>query len=156
MAQWPPKYATELLEDQHHHQMTSKRKIKKIDCGVLSGPRVGLSGVPRVSGARGEDGNWRPFPLSCQTGKRRRRSPSLLGGLGRSPRRQHFWEHLSVNGSYGTHFWISLTPFSTCSKGMLKNLKTLYGTLKFFELAIQRTASQTIYKCKLKLLNYRL
>ena len=35
--------------------------------------------VPRVSGARGEDGNWRPVPSACQTGKRRRRSPSLLG-----------------------------------------------------------------------------
>ena len=38
-----------------------------------------ISGVPRVSGARGEDGNWRPFPSACQTGKRRRRSPLLLG-----------------------------------------------------------------------------
>ena len=39
-----------------------------------------ISGVPRVSGARGEDRNW--LPLACQTGKRRRRSPSLLGGSG--------------------------------------------------------------------------
>ena len=37
-------------------------------------------------------------------------SPSLLGGLGRSPSRQRFWEHLGVNG---THFWIALIPFST-------------------------------------------
>ena len=35
----------ELLEDQHHHQMTSIRKIKKIDFGVLAGPRVGLASV---------------------------------------------------------------------------------------------------------------
>ena len=35
----------ELLEDQHHHQMTSIRKIKKINFGVLSGPRVGLASV---------------------------------------------------------------------------------------------------------------
>ena len=109
---------------------------------------IAFSGVPRVSSARGEDGNWRPFPSACQTGKRRRRSPSLLGvwaepqpstllgafgckwnpflnsvniifnlacqtgkrrkrspwlleGLGRSPSRQRFWEHLGVNG---THF----------------------------------------------------
>ena len=34
----------ELLEDQHHHQMTSIKKIK-IDFGVLSGPRVGLASV---------------------------------------------------------------------------------------------------------------
>ena len=32
------------------------------------------------------------------------------GGLGRSPSRQRYWEHLGVNG---THFWIALTPFST-------------------------------------------
>ena len=67
-----------------------------------------------------EDGNWRPFPSACQIGKRRRRSPSLLGGLGRSPRRQRFWEHLSVNG---THFLIALTPFSTCKGRFKKNLK---------------------------------
>ena len=42
-----------------------------------------------------------------------------MGGLGRSPRRQRFWEHLGVNGTY---FWIALTLFSTC-KGRLKNLK---------------------------------
>ena len=35
----------ELLEDQHYHQMTSMRKTKKIDFGVLSGPRVGLASV---------------------------------------------------------------------------------------------------------------
>ena len=50
------------------------------------------------------------FNSACQTGKRRRRSLSLLGGLGRSPRHQRFWEHLGVNG---THFWIALTQFST-------------------------------------------
>ena len=51
-------------------------------------PKIkGISGVPRVSGARGEDGNWRP-PSACQTGMRRRRSPSLFGGLGQSPSRQ--------------------------------------------------------------------
>ena len=33
----------ELLEDQHHHQMTVMRKLKKIDFGVLSGPRVDLA-----------------------------------------------------------------------------------------------------------------
>ena len=35
----------ELLEDQHRHHVTSMRKIKKIDFGVLSGPRVGLASV---------------------------------------------------------------------------------------------------------------
>ena len=35
----------ELLEDQHHHQMTSIQKIKKIDSGVLSGSRVGIASV---------------------------------------------------------------------------------------------------------------
>ena len=68
------------------------------------------SGVPMVSCARGEDGNWRPFPLACQTGKRQRRSPSLFGGLGRSLSRKRCWDHLGVNGN---HLWISLTPFST-------------------------------------------
>ena len=62
------------------------------------------------SGARGEDGNWRPSPSACQNGTRRRRSPSLFGGLGRSPSRQRFWEHFGVNE---THFWIALIPFST-------------------------------------------
>ena len=68
------------------------------------------SGVPRVSGARGEDGNWRPSPPACQTGKRRRRSTLLLGEGVWGPSRQRFLEYLGVNG---THFWIALTPFST-------------------------------------------
>ena len=59
-----------------------------------------ISGVPRVSGARGEDENWCPSHSACQTGKHRRRFPSLLGGLGRSPSRQRFWEHLGVNGTH--------------------------------------------------------
>ena len=50
------------------------------------------------------------FNSACQCGKRWRRSPSLLGGLERSPSRPRFWGHLGVNG---THFWIALTPFST-------------------------------------------
>ena len=62
----------------------------------------GTSGVPRVSGARGEDENWRPLSPACRTGERRRQSPLLLGGgLGRSPSRQRFLEYLGVNG---THF----------------------------------------------------
>ena len=67
--------------------------------------------LPMLLGAFGCE--WNPilnsvntiFNLACQTGKRRSRSPSLLGGLGRS-----FWEHLGVNG---THFKIALTPLST-------------------------------------------
>ena len=50
------------------------------------------------------------FNSACQTGKGRKRSPSLLEGLGRSPSRQRFWEHLDVNG---TLFWIALILFST-------------------------------------------
>ena len=71
------------------------------------------SGVPRVSGARGEDENWRPLPPACRTGKRRRRSPLLLGGGSGSPSRQRFLEYLGVNG---THFWISFNTIfnSTC------------------------------------------
>ena len=42
-------------------------------------------GVPRVSGARGEDGNWRPSPSACQTGTRRRRFPHYLGVWGGAP-----------------------------------------------------------------------
>ena len=73
-----------------------------------------ISGVPRVSGARGEDENWRPLPPACRTSKRRRRSPLLLGGgLGRSPSHQRFLEYLGVNG---THFWIAFNTIfnSTC------------------------------------------
>ena len=43
------------------------------------------SGVPRVFGARGEDGKWHPLPPACRTGKRRRRSPLLSGGSGAEP-----------------------------------------------------------------------
>ena len=50
------------------------------------------------------------FNSACQTGKRQRRSPSRLRGLGRSPGRQRFWDHLGVTG---THFWIPLTPSPT-------------------------------------------
>ena len=52
------------------------------------------------------------FNSTCQTNKCRKRFPLLLGkgGLGRSPSRQRYWEHLGVNG---THFLIALTPFST-------------------------------------------
>ena len=63
------------------------------------------------------EGFWRPGrrwelapPSACQTDTRWRCSPSLFGGLGRSPSRQRFWEHLGVNG---THFWIALIPLST-------------------------------------------
>ena len=38
----------ELLEDQHHHQMTSIKKIKIIDFGILSGHRVGLVTVEKL------------------------------------------------------------------------------------------------------------
>ena len=64
------------------------------------------------------EGFWRlvrrwelaPLPSACQTGKRKGALPRYWGGLGRSPSRQRFWEHLDVNG---THFWIALTSFST-------------------------------------------
>ena len=60
---------------------------------------------------------WNPFWNSVntvlnsayQTGKHRKRSPSLLG-VWRSPSRQSFWEHMGVNGTY-PYLWIALTPF---------------------------------------------
>ena len=59
----------------------------------------------------------RPFPRRVRTGKSWRRSPSLLGGLGWSPRCLRFWEHLGING---THFWKALTLFSTCKDRLKK------------------------------------
>ena len=63
---------------------------------------------PTLLGALGAFGcEWNSF-LICfneifnsayQTGKRRRRYPSLLGGLGRNPSRQRLWENLGVNGT---------------------------------------------------------
>ena len=73
---------------------------------------IGESGAgpqpPTLLGAFGC--KWNPFLNSvntisnCQTDKRQKGSPSLLGGFGQSHCR---WEHLGVNG---THFW---KPFST-------------------------------------------
>ena len=40
-----------------------------------------------------EMGSGAPFPLACQTGKRRKRSPLLLGYWGGAPSRRRFWEH---------------------------------------------------------------
>ena len=61
------------------------------------------SGVPRVSSARGEDGKWRPF-LSASDWQALKTLSLAMEGSGRSPSRQHFWEHLGVNG---THFLIA-------------------------------------------------
>ena len=74
--------------------------------------------LPTLLGAYGCE--WNPFlncvntifNSACQTGKRRRRSHSLLGGLGQSPSRKCLGENLCVNGY---HFSIALTTFSTLS-----------------------------------------
>ena len=63
------------------------KSFRQINCTYINSRP---SGVPRGFGARGEDGNWRPS--ACQTGKRRRRCPSLLRGLhGAKPQPPTLW-----------------------------------------------------------------
>ena len=71
------------------------------------------SGVPRVSGARGGDGNWRPLPPP-PPGVSDWQAPKVIsfaiGGSGAEPQPPSFLEYLGVNE---THFWIASIPFST-------------------------------------------
>ena len=59
-----------------------------------------ISGVLRVSGARGEDGNWRLFPIGVSDWQAPKALSLAIEGLGQSPSRQRFWEHLGVNGHH--------------------------------------------------------
>ena len=69
------------------------------------------SGVPRVPGARGGDGNWHPSLWRVRLASAKALSLAIEGVWGGAPATNAFgtWEQLGVNG---THFWIALTPFS--------------------------------------------
>ena len=85
---------------------------------------IGGSGTePQLPTLLGKFGcKWNPFlnssvntifqlGVSDRQGGQAPKALSLaVGGLGRGPSRQRFWEHLCVNG---THFLIALTPFPT-------------------------------------------
>ena len=109
------------ISDLHITPNVIKLILRKLKINSAAGPDGLPSGVPRVSGARGENENWRPLPPACRTGKRRRRSPLLLdGGLGRSPNRQRFLEYLGVNG---THFWIAFNTIFNSTRRTDKRRK---------------------------------
>ena len=48
--------------------------------------------LPRVFGAWGEDGNWRPSLQRVRLASAKALSLAIGGGLGRSPRSQRFWD----------------------------------------------------------------